>query len=238
MVRTRATTTSDDVGQDLPADGTLLTARGVRSRAALLAAARRLFQKKGYANTTIADITGEAGRALGSFYTYFANKEEVLDQFAQDFKAEIDQRLTELDLGSGEPYPVIRELCEVYWSSCRDHSAEIAAIFQASMLDERFADRWREIRSDAREKMASGIRALERAGVAQNPEPEATASALGSMMDYFCYVWLIEGGEANLRTLSDEVAVETMARIVYRTMFAAPESPADLAPSDPKEKNR
>ncbi len=110
-------------GEALPADGTLRTARGIRSRAALIAAARRLFESKGYANTKIADITQEADRALGTFYTYFSNKEEVLEQLAKDFKAEIDARVTELDLSSGEPYAVIRELCAVYWDSCRNHSA-------------------------------------------------------------------------------------------------------------------
>ena len=47
----------DANARELPADGTLLTARGVRSRTALLEAARRLFRDKGYANVTIADIT-------------------------------------------------------------------------------------------------------------------------------------------------------------------------------------
>jgi AcrR family transcriptional regulator len=215
--------------EDLPADGTLLTARGVRSRAALLDAARKLFRTKGFANTKIADITHEAGRALGSFYTYFSNKQEVLEELAEDFKAEIDGRLTELDLTSAEPYDVVRELCAVYWSSCQNHSAELAAIFQASMVDEHFARRWREIRSDARKKIAAGIRAV---GHVHDPDPEATASALGSMMDYFCYVWLVEGGESGRASLSDEVAIEAMARVMYRTVFAAPEPGADRAATD------
>ena len=214
----------DDPNLDgLPADGTLRTARGVRSRAALLAAARRLFGSKGYANTKIADITDEAGKALGSFYTYFENKEAVLEQLAEDFKAEIDGRLTELDLTGAEPYQVVRELCAVYWGACRDHSAELAAIFQASMLDERFAERWRGIRADARRNLASGIRSVEKAGRARNPQPEATASALGAMMDYFCYVCLIEGGEKDHPTIPDDVAIDTMARILYRAVFAEPE---------------
>jgi AcrR family transcriptional regulator len=207
----------------LPADGTLLTARGVRSRAALLEAARRLFRSKGYANTKISDITDEADRALGSFYTYFANKEEVLEQLAEDFKSEIDARLTELDLTSAEPYDVIRNLVSVYWTSCRDHAPDLAAIFQASMLDPRFAQRWREIRSDARRNIAEGIRAVGQSGLVRDPEPDATASALGSMMDYFCYVWLIEGGEAGRSSLPDDVAIGTMARVFYRAVFAAPE---------------
>lgn len=215
--------TVDPSEDALPADGTLRTARGVRSRAALLAAARRLFASKGYANTKIADITQEAGRALGTFYTYFSNKEEVLEQLAKDFKDEIDARVTQLDLSHGEPYEVIRELCAVYWDSCRKHSAELGSIFQASMMNDHFAERWRDIRADARRNIAAGIRAVDKAGRAANPDPDATASALGSMMDYFCYVWLVEGGESGQPPLSDDVAIDTMARIMYRTVFAEPE---------------
>ena len=223
--------------QTLPADGTLLTARGVRTRAALLAAARRLIDSKGYPNTTIADITREAGRALGSFYTYFANKEEILEQLAEDFKAEIDARMTELDLTRSDPYEVVRELCAVYWESCRNHSAELAAIFQASMLDERFAERWRDIRSDARRNIAAGIRAVAKSGGAENPDPEATASALGSMMDYFCYVWLVEGGESGRSTLPDDVAIDTMARVLYRTVFAEPEPAPSIESGESVERS-
>ncbi len=215
MAREKTTIDSVAVSESLPADGTLLTARGVRSRTALLEAARRLFRSKGYPNTKIADITQEAGKALGSFYTYFANKEEVLERLAEDFKAEVDVRLTHLNLTGGDPHDVIRELCAVYWYSCKNHAPELAAIFQASMMDKRFASRWREIRADARKNIAAGIRALDQAGRVANPEPEATASALGSMMDYFCYVWLIEGGEADRSSLPDDVAINTMARVFY-----------------------
>ena len=238
MVREKPTTPRAEAREPSPADGSLLTARGVRSRNALLAAARRLFQSKGYANTKIADITAEAGKALGSFYTYFANKEEVLEQLAQDFKNEVDGQLAELDATGGDPYEVIRELSAVYWVSCKNHAAELAAIFQASMMDEQFAIRWRGIRSDAREKMADQIRALDRAGLVQNPEPEATASALGSMMDYFCYVWLIEGGEMDRSSLPDDVAIDTMARVTYRTIFAAAEPGASVASGGTGKKHR
>ena len=215
---------------DYPADGTLLTARGVRTRTALLAASRRLFGRDGYANTTIADITHEADKALGTFYTYFENKEAVLEQLAEDFKSEVESRVTDLDLVNAEPYDVLREVCAVYWHSCRDHAGELAAIFQASMLDERFALAWRSIRADARRNLADGIRSAGDAGLASDPNPEATASALGSMMDYFCYVWLVEGGEADLRSLPDDVAIDTMARVLFRTIFASAEPTTTTPP--------
>ena len=218
---------------EFPADGTLLTARGVRTRAALLAASRKLFETEGYANTTIADITSEAGRALGSFYTYFDNKEAVLQQLAEDFKNEVDSRVTDLDLTNAEPYDALREVCAVYWYSCKEHAGELAAIFQASMLNECFALAWRSIRADARRNLADGIRSAGDAGLANDPNPEATASALGSMMDYFCYVWLVEGGEADLRSLPDDVAVDTMARVLFRTIFASAEPPTSARTPGP-----
>ena len=235
MAREKSTIARAEVREAHPADGTLLTARGVRSRSALLEAARRLFQSKGYANTKIADITHEAGKALGSFYTYFENKEAVLEQLAKDLKADIDVRLTGLELTAGEPYDVVRELCSIYWNSCKDHAPELAAIFQASMMDKRFAKRWREIRSDARKNIATIIRTLDESGRVRNSDPEATASALGSMMDYFCYVWLIEGGEVDRPSLPDDVAIETMARVFYRTVFAEAEPDASAAPLGAEE---
>jgi AcrR family transcriptional regulator len=220
----------------LPADGTLLTARGVRSREALLQAARRLFRAKGYANTKIADIAQGAERGLGSFYNYFSNKEELLEELAEDFKREIDSRLTELDPADAEPWDMVRQLCEVYWTSCRDHAPELAAIFQASMQDPVFARRWREIRADARRNIAAGIRAVEISDQAADPDPEATASALGSMMDYFCYVWLVEGGEQDRPSLPDEAGIHAMARIVYRTIYGAAEPAGEACVG--KEKRR
>lgn len=46
-------------------------------RDAILAAARTLFVKKGYEETTIADIAREANIAVGTVYLYFRNKRDV-----------------------------------------------------------------------------------------------------------------------------------------------------------------
>ncbi|MGG3938489.1 TetR/AcrR family transcriptional regulator [Anoxybacillus kestanbolensis] len=40
--------------------------------------ALHLFQKQGYEQTTILQITNEAGIAKGTFFNYFRTKEEVL----------------------------------------------------------------------------------------------------------------------------------------------------------------
>jgi AcrR family transcriptional regulator len=52
--------------------------RRAQTRARLLAAARKLFATRGFEQTTIRDIAGDADTALGSFYNYFRTKEDVL----------------------------------------------------------------------------------------------------------------------------------------------------------------
>jgi AcrR family transcriptional regulator len=58
-------------------------------RDAILDAARTLFAKQGYEETTIAGIAGAAGVAVGTVYLYFRNKHEVYTAVALDFEATI-----------------------------------------------------------------------------------------------------------------------------------------------------
>lgn len=53
-------------------------------RKAILEAAARVFSEKGYINSSIKNITDEASVAVGTFYTYFSNKEEVLEQIYEE----------------------------------------------------------------------------------------------------------------------------------------------------------
>ncbi|RCS23844.1 TetR/AcrR family transcriptional regulator [Phyllobacterium salinisoli] len=50
--------------------------------AELLDCAQRLFFSRGYDNTTINDIIGDAGISKGAFYHYFASKEALLEALA------------------------------------------------------------------------------------------------------------------------------------------------------------
>jgi AcrR family transcriptional regulator len=63
---------------DAPADPRApRTARGRRTREALLEAALTEFGARGFHATGITDITRRAGVALGSFYTWFDSKEAI-----------------------------------------------------------------------------------------------------------------------------------------------------------------
>jgi len=46
----------------------------------ILEAAAKAFSMKGYNETSIKDITDEASVSVGSFYSYFKNKEDIIEQ--------------------------------------------------------------------------------------------------------------------------------------------------------------
>jgi AcrR family transcriptional regulator len=81
--------------RESPAKEGRVERRKARTRAALLAAARRLFAAQGVDPTTIAEIAEEADIAVGSFYNYFATKEELLEAVLEE---ELSKQLRLLEL--------------------------------------------------------------------------------------------------------------------------------------------
>jgi AcrR family transcriptional regulator len=55
------------------------------TRARILRAARRLFNRKGFAEVTIDEIMGEAGLTRGGFYRHFATKDELYSEALLQF---------------------------------------------------------------------------------------------------------------------------------------------------------
>ena len=54
--------------------------KGERRKQDLLAIAYRMFITQGYENTSVDDIIAEAGIAKGTYYYYFASKEQTLEE--------------------------------------------------------------------------------------------------------------------------------------------------------------
>src|SRR4051812_15024076 len=70
--------------------------RGRRTRAALVAAARAVFERDGLQDARIRDITETAGVAVGSFYTHFATREDIFAAVLAETGASLnaDERAT------------------------------------------------------------------------------------------------------------------------------------------------
>ena len=74
--------------------------KGARSqkRKKIIDKAWELFVKNGYEETKVEDITKDLGISKGSFYTYFATKEELLYEVLEKIKKEIIENLENINV--------------------------------------------------------------------------------------------------------------------------------------------
>ena len=82
----------------------------------IMKTALKLFAKKGFYNTTIADIAKEMGMSVGNMYNYFHSKEslakELLMYISQIFGSEI-RKINDSNLNTKEK---IRKIVELYFT--------------------------------------------------------------------------------------------------------------------------
>src|SRR5262245_20494029 len=87
-----------------------VTATVTVSRARVLAAARKRFERYGYRRTSIAEIARDAGIAVGTVYRYFETKEAIFLAVAEDT---IDAWLAEARRALGSPGTAIERLARL-----------------------------------------------------------------------------------------------------------------------------
>lgn len=198
------------------------TRRGQQTRAALVAAAAEVFAEKQFLDTNVSDIARRAGTAHGTFYRYFNSKEEIFREVALDLERkmrahrEADERR--------DPPPFERKEDELIWRITRANRRylaayqEYAALFAVIEQVATFNDELREIRKEIRRGFVDSARAsierMQREGLAfDDIDARYAASALGSMVDRFAYVWLVLGEEFEL-----EEAARTLGLLWARSL--------------------
>jgi AcrR family transcriptional regulator len=197
--------------------------RAAQTEAALKEAARRVFARNGYLTAKITDITAEAGRATGSFYSHFASKEELLEALLVDLLANVDDDLATAGHSTDFNDPAaIRWHVAAFWRFFRANRPVMVALNQAAMVDDRFARRLRELLAPDVAHLAEHLRHITAAGGELPGDPIVVASAIGALMWQFAYAWLAGGGEDIGRSLPDEEAIDTLAALIHRGVAGRP----------------
>jgi AcrR family transcriptional regulator len=74
-------------------------------RAQVLRHAKRIFARKGYHRTNVADIISRARIARGTFYLYFENKKDLFEELLEQVVRELAIRIHRIQMGPEEPPP-------------------------------------------------------------------------------------------------------------------------------------
>src|SRR6478735_3875478 len=101
-------------------------------RQQILEAAMISFAKRGFHQTSMHDISAEAGISVGLIYRYFKNKEEVIAALAAEHKKDI----ADLIERAGQA-PTLLEAMEILFTShCCEHSPQIISAFVVDLFAE------------------------------------------------------------------------------------------------------
>jgi len=201
-----------------------ITPKGRATDEAFKQAARVVFARDGYLNAKISDIAAEAGKSVASFYNYYDTKADLLAALAEEFHAEATE-LAVLPYTTGlARQDALREAVAGFWRTYSKRRGELIGVFQASMLEEEFLDRWLDIRAEAVGRISREIERAQASGFCPGIDPVLTASALSAMLEHFCYIWLGQGGERADVKFDDERAIDTLATIWVKAIYWRPES--------------
>jgi AcrR family transcriptional regulator len=170
-----------------------LPRQAARTRAALIAAARRAFVQNGFTNTRIEDITEDAGYAIGSFYTYFTSKDEIfaeiIDGIAEDalsYKARREPRREKSAPTSAQIVDRLRKANIHFLNSFQSGHQQLWSVFEEATMINAKARKHLAAQSDAyRETHAPLFRKWQRAGaIDRGVDVGATLLAMAGMTNW------------------------------------------------------
>jgi AcrR family transcriptional regulator len=168
------------------------SARGIRTRGALIDAARVVFERDGYLDARMTDISAEAGVAAGSVYTYFNNKEEVFGAVAEKVQEEMLHPHLRQHTGVTDPLLLIDLANREYLLSYKKNARLMGLFEQVAHIDENFRKLRNERSRAFAKRNATMIRELQQAGLADTAlDPLVTAYALSSMVSRMAYTTFV-----------------------------------------------
>jgi len=110
------------------------TDRGSNTRRRLLEAAEQVFAERGYHDASIVKITEAAGVAQGTFYIYFASKQEIFDEVVLDLNHRVRQAMAEASSQGTSRSDAERRGFEAFFRFTGEHPALYRIIRQAEFV--------------------------------------------------------------------------------------------------------
>ncbi|MGE5242931.1 MAG: TetR/AcrR family transcriptional regulator [Betaproteobacteria bacterium] len=195
-----------------PAPRRILLPPDVR-RQQLLDAAIHVFARKGYRNTSIADVIARAGVARGTFYLHFPGKEQIFGAIVAAFHDRVKSALEALDdaaedVRAAGPRAVLEASFRAWLGLFAGHrDAARVVLREARAIDPRFEQGFADLRRLAVSHFAARFRTLQRLGaVRADIDPDLAAHLQLGMFDELLNAFVIDRRRADLDRLAGRLA--------------------------------
>ncbi|MFT3851438.1 MAG: helix-turn-helix domain-containing protein [Ilumatobacteraceae bacterium] len=226
--------------------GPLRTAKSERTKTALVAVAREVFEKRGYQETRVADIVKAAGTGHGTFYRYFKSKEDLfraLSDLVRDglVKAQLPPRPREPSTepatreDAAEVESDIRAAMVSYLEDFRKDARLIEILDEVAVSDPAVRQARVEVLDTLARETTEALRYLVDRGICSSQlDVEYTALLIRSMVDRFAYTWFVHGEAYDERRAIDALvaAWKHLAMWIEPSALDSPEpSPSAQSPT-------
>ena len=176
-----------------------------RTRRRVLTAAKHLFDRKGYRDTTIDDITRRANIAHGTFYLYFHGKRDLLREL-------FDQAFTEFDAIVSSPFGAdqIEVLLRKALGTYERNRLMMRVLREASATDAFFRENYERLfTSTLVGHLSASIAELQRQvpRTAGPVDSRAAARAIVGMIESFAYGLYVGGEDYSLDLVVDTLTL-------------------------------
>ncbi|GLW37787.1 TetR family transcriptional regulator [Pectobacterium carotovorum subsp. carotovorum] len=178
------------------------------TRTTLLATARKVFSERGYADTSMDDLTAQASLTRGALYHHFGDKKGLLAAVVEQIDAEMDERLQAISDTAEDAWEGFQCRCRAYLEMARQPEIQRIVLRDArAVLGGASPDSQRH----CVESMQRLIDNLIRQGVVADVDSQALASLIyGSLAE--AAFWIAEGEEGNARLAQGVAALELLLR--------------------------
>ncbi|WP_174865359.1 TetR/AcrR family transcriptional regulator [Pectobacterium polaris] len=178
------------------------------TRATLLVTARKVFSERGYADTSMDDLTAQASLTRGALYHHFGDKKGLLAAVVEQIDAEMDERLQVISDTAEDGWEGFRCRCRAYLEMALEPEIQRIVLRDArAVLGGASPDSQRY----CVESMQRLIDNLIQQGVVADADPQALASLIyGSLAE--AAFWIADGEDGNVRLAQGVAALELLLR--------------------------
>ena len=198
-----------------PAQTRELRARGLRTIRRLLAAGRVVMDRKGYHAARVDDIVKEADTSHGTFYLYFASKEELFHALALETASDLEAvaaSLGEVPVGP-DGWRELRAWLSRFAEAYDRHSPVIRAWTEIEVGTTELG----RLGGDVLAGFSSVLADRTRSGSTPDLGIETAAVALVAMVERTIYF-----GATNQTDRPRETLLDTLADVIHEALFAGP----------------
>ncbi|MBN1802825.1 MAG: TetR/AcrR family transcriptional regulator [Candidatus Lokiarchaeota archaeon] len=177
-----------------------------------LIAAVETFQKKGFNDTRVKDITELAGTSVGNFYRYFNSKEEIFEILIEEFYIDIMDKLEKLLNYNIPPVKLIKALYREYVTVFKQHgNAALIFVDQMSGINQKYAKMKEDYLQQGYKTVEKIINKLLDVGYIRPQNPKLTAMIWVDLLFQTFSYWTRTGFE-----LSDDEYINDLVNFLVK----------------------